>query len=196
MTAEAQRSEDDVAEAQVVSITRYPNRRLYDRTQARYITLPEIADLVRQGKTVAVRDNKTGEDLTRTILTQIILEHHPERMDMLPVGILNSMIRANKTTLALLRDYFLQSLSYLEVLQRSAPVNPLALPMAWMRTLLPPLQLPSSSAATDDDPGALAHRVAELEKRLEELQTSAGKPAPQPTSRAQKSRRGGRGPKP
>ena len=177
MTREVRREEGEPTETQTVSITRYPNRRLYDRTRARYITVQEIADLVRQGKTVTVRESKTGEDVTRSVLTQIILEHHPERMNLFPIDVLNSMIRANETTLGLLRDYFLQSLAYLKSLQQPSPLGPLAFPMAWMRTLLPNVPpLPSGAGATPGsavDAAALAARVAELERRLEEVQ--AGK---------------------
>src|SRR5262245_48844890 len=77
--ARTEQPAESSSELEPVLITRYPNRRLYDRSQTRYVTLPEIAELVRKGRTVTVRDSKTGEDLTRSILTQIILEHHPER---------------------------------------------------------------------------------------------------------------------
>src|SRR6516225_3080619 len=106
-----------------VLITRYPNRRLYDRSRARYVTLPEIAELVRAGRTVTVRDSKTGEDLTRLILTQIILEQYPERMELFPVSVLSSIIHANEAALGFLREYIGQSLTYLELLQRPATVN-------------------------------------------------------------------------
>jgi polyhydroxyalkanoate synthesis repressor PhaR len=159
-----------------VLITRYPNRRLYDRSQARYVTLPEIAELVRQGRTVTVRDSKTGEDLTRSILTQIILEHHPERMDLFPVSVLNSIIRANDTALGFLREYLERSRTYLEMLQRPAAVNPLLLPMQWMSAFLPgPAPAPDAPPA---DAAALLRRIAELERRLDDLQSGAGKPEP------------------
>jgi len=160
-----------------VLITRYPNRRLYDRSQGRYVTLPEIAELVRKGRTVTVRDSKTGEDLTRSILTQIILEHYPERMELFPVGVLNSMIQANDTTLRFLREYLQQSLTYLELLQRPAAVNPLLLPIQWMRTFLPnPAPLPDSPLPpADADATTLLRRIADLERRLDELQGEAGK---------------------
>src|SRR5689334_99411 len=117
MTATEQPAEAAPGDEPVL-ITRYPNRRLYDRSRGRYVTLPEIAELVRQGRTVIVGDSKTGEDLTRPVLTQIILDQYPERMDLLPVSMLNAMIRANEAALAFLRDYLQQSLTYLEWLQR------------------------------------------------------------------------------
>jgi polyhydroxyalkanoate synthesis repressor PhaR len=157
-----------------VLITRYPNRRLYDRSQARYVTLPEIAELVRKGGTVTVRDSKTGEDLTRSILTQIILEHYPERMELFPVSVLNSIIQANDTALHFLREYLQQSLTYLDLLQRPAAVNPLLLPLQWMRSFLPNLPPP----AAEPDSTALLRRIGELERRLDEFQVGRGKSAP------------------
>ena len=65
---------------EVVSIKRYPNRRLYDRQARRYITLQDLEDLVLQGKKIEVRDSRSGDDLTRPILTQILLER-PSRED-------------------------------------------------------------------------------------------------------------------
>ena len=55
-------------------IKKYPNRRLYDTDTSTYITLAEVRQLVMAHQNVVVRDAKTGEDLTRSILLQIILE--------------------------------------------------------------------------------------------------------------------------
>jgi polyhydroxyalkanoate synthesis repressor PhaR len=188
MATAAQRPEDGPGDEGPVQITRYPNRRLYDRGRSRYVTLQEIADLVRDGKTVAVRDSKSGEDLTRSILTQIVLERHPERMELLPVAVLNAMIRANEATLSFLRDYFRQALAPLEIWQRTAALNPFTLPMTWMRSLLP--EPPPAAAPTGEaDAAALARRVADLERRLEELLGGAAKP---PASRGKTPRGEGR----
>jgi polyhydroxyalkanoate synthesis repressor PhaR len=177
--------------AEPVLITRYPNRRLYDRSRGRYVTLPEIADLVREGRTVTVRDSKSGEDLTRSVLTQIILDQHPERMELLPVNMLNAMIRANEAALSFLRDYLQQSLSYLEWLQRPAAVNPLLMPLPWLRAFLPSAPPPpgASPPAPDADPAALLRRIAELERRLDELQN---RPGGAPSAAAPRGRAAGR----
>ena len=55
-------------------IKKYPNRRLYDTDTSTYITLAEVKQLVMASQPIVVRDAKTGEDLTRSILLQIILE--------------------------------------------------------------------------------------------------------------------------
>jgi polyhydroxyalkanoate synthesis repressor PhaR len=178
MAENAQSTPSPAASAEPVPITRYPNRRLYDRKQGKYITLQEIADMVRQGQTVTVRDSRTGDDLTRAILTQIILEHHPERMELLPVAVLNSMIRANEATLAFLRDYFGQALAYLDLLQRSAAVNPLVLPLTWMKALfpnLPPANPAGAGPPPQGDTETLLQRIADLERRVEEQTRKPGK---------------------
>jgi polyhydroxyalkanoate synthesis repressor PhaR len=176
------------------TIVRYPNRRLYDRSQARYVTLQEIAAMVREGKAVTVLDSKTNEDLTGPILTQIILEHYPERMELFPVPILHLMIRANDIVLGFLREYLRQSLAYLEFWQRAAAFSPMAVPMEWMKTMFPGgagAGSPSPPAATSGEPDAktLALRVAELERRLREIDTQPDKDAAAPADR----RRGRRG---
>ena len=88
---------------EVVSIKRYPNRRLYDRQARRYITLQDLEDLVLGGKKIEVRDSRTGDDLTRSILTQILLERHPEKMEMFPVAMLHGILQANDLVLDFLR---------------------------------------------------------------------------------------------
>ncbi len=171
-------------EPDVVHITRYPNRRLYDRSQGRYVTLQEIADAVRRGKTISVRDSKTGEDLTRLLLTQIILEQCPERMELFPTAVLHSMIRANSAVLDSLREYFRHSLSYLEALQRSPALNPFMAPLDWMRLFLPNL------AAPRPDAEALARRVAELEERLDQLAAGGNRVSGKTASRPKDQDRG------
>jgi polyhydroxyalkanoate synthesis repressor PhaR len=182
-----QRPEGEPPSPAVVQITRYPNRRLYDRSRGKYVTLQEVAETVRGGATVTVRDSKTGEDLTRSVLTQIILEHHPERMELFPVAILHQLLRANDLVLGLLRDYLRQAQPYLEMMQ-SAPFNPFAAPLDWVRRFLPgpppPPAGPPQAAAAD----ALSQRVAELERRLAELQAPAAAPGESPTARAKKTR--------
>ena len=73
-------------------IKRYPNRKLYDVEESCYVTLEEIADLVRMGEEVRVFDNRTHEDLTSVTLAQIIFEEEKKRSQM-PLGLLLSMIR-------------------------------------------------------------------------------------------------------
>ena len=62
---------------ETVEITRYPNRRLYDHRGKRYVNLGEIDAIIRQGDNVCIRDKKSGDDVTRMLLIQLLLERHP-----------------------------------------------------------------------------------------------------------------------
>ena len=83
---------DESKSAQRV-IKKYPNRRLYDTETSSYITLAEVKQLVMDSETFAVRDAKTGEDLTRSILLQIILEEETSGSPMFTAPVLANVIR-------------------------------------------------------------------------------------------------------
>ena len=74
-------------------IKKYPNRRLYDTETSTYITLAEVKDLVLQYKEFQVQDAKTGQDLTRAILLQIILEEESGGVPMFSQDMLANIIR-------------------------------------------------------------------------------------------------------
>ena len=75
-----------------VTIKKYANRRLYDTESSSYITLDRLAEMVREGREFEVVDAKTGEDITRTVLTQIIVEEEARGSTMLPVKFLKQLI--------------------------------------------------------------------------------------------------------
>jgi polyhydroxyalkanoate synthesis repressor PhaR len=157
----------------VVQIKRYPNRRFYDRTKRRYVTLQDIEDLVRQGHTIDVRDSKSDEDLTRVVLTQILVERHPERMEMFPIALLHIMLRANDLALEFLRVFIRMSMVTLENLQGSRALTPIVTPFDWMRLYFPgfapgPVKLKDSPSASVEE---LSRRVAELEGRIRQLES-------------------------
>ncbi len=77
-----------------VVIKKYGNRRLYDTSASRYFNLDDIASLVRNGKDVRVVDARSGEDLTRVTLTQIIVEDAKEQPSGLPLELLRQLIVA------------------------------------------------------------------------------------------------------
>ena len=74
-------------------IKKYPNRRLYDTDTSTYITLTEVRQLVMDSAPFAVRDTKTGDDLTRSILLQIILEEEAGGAPMFTEAVLGNIIR-------------------------------------------------------------------------------------------------------
>jgi polyhydroxyalkanoate synthesis repressor PhaR len=81
------RSPDDV-----VIIKKYANRRLYDTESSSYITLERLAEMVRQKRDFKVIDAKSGEDITRSVLTQIIMDEESRGATMLPVNFLRQLI--------------------------------------------------------------------------------------------------------
>ncbi|MBV8686475.1 MAG: polyhydroxyalkanoate synthesis repressor PhaR [Alphaproteobacteria bacterium] len=76
----------------VVIIKKYANRRLYDTESSSYITLDRLAEMVRQKREFKVLDAKSGEDITRTVLTQIIMDEEARGKTMLPVNFLRQLI--------------------------------------------------------------------------------------------------------
>ena len=75
-----------------VTIKKYANRRLYDTESSAYITLDRLAEMVREGREFEVVDAKTGEDITRQVLTQIIVDEEARGSTMLPVKFLKQLI--------------------------------------------------------------------------------------------------------
>lgn len=74
-------------------IKRYENRKLYDTEASAYVSQGDIARLVREGETVKIVDNVTGEDLTAQILTQIILEEGKKGDSLFPSELLHDLLR-------------------------------------------------------------------------------------------------------
>ncbi len=85
-----------------VDLRKYPNRRYYDTSQSRHVTLDEIYAMILSGADVHVTDSKSGEDITAKVLAQIILEHDPPKLAIFPVELLHELIRANGP---LIRDF-------------------------------------------------------------------------------------------
>lgn len=84
-------------------IKRYASRRLYNTETSDYVTLDDIAGFIRSGRDVQIIDLKSGDDLTRQYLLQIIAEHESRGDNVLPLGVLTDLVRsyATQTTSAL-----------------------------------------------------------------------------------------------
>ena len=76
----------------VAIVKKYANRRLYNTATSSYVTLDELSQMVRRGEDFVVYDAKTGEDITRSVLTQIILEEDSKGRNLLPIGFLRQLI--------------------------------------------------------------------------------------------------------
>ncbi len=75
-----------------VVVKKYANRRLYNTESSSYITLDSLAAMVRQGRDFVVYDAKSGEDITRSVLTQIIVEEEGKGQNLLPISFLRKLI--------------------------------------------------------------------------------------------------------
>jgi polyhydroxyalkanoate synthesis repressor PhaR len=76
-----------------VVIKKYANRRLYNTSTSSYVTLDSLSEMVREGTDFIVQDAKTGDDITRSVLTQIIFEQESRGQNLLPVQFLRRLIR-------------------------------------------------------------------------------------------------------
>jgi polyhydroxyalkanoate synthesis repressor PhaR len=81
-------------------IKKYANRKLYDTTEKRYVSLTEIGELVRGGEEVCIVDNATGEDLTSVILAQLLARDRRESVEEISSGFLAQLIRKGGGTLS------------------------------------------------------------------------------------------------
>jgi polyhydroxyalkanoate synthesis repressor PhaR len=164
-------------------IKRYGNRRLYDARLSRVTTLEEIADLVRRGEDVRVVDGDTGEDLTRRVLTQIILEEQNRRqLELLPVELLQRIIAARNDVA---KEWIEQALSGLTrfITQSAQQVKSAAgaavsmwpwagFPIPGAPVAAPP---PSGAPTTDGaDDEAVRRELEELKRKMADLASRVG----------------------
>lgn len=81
---------------EVVLIKKYANRRLYNTQTSCYITLEDLFQMIQKGEDFVVKDAKSGEDLTRSVLTQIIFEQEAKGYNLLPENFLKNIIKLYK----------------------------------------------------------------------------------------------------
>lgn len=80
-------------------IKRYPNRKLYDTEAKQYVSLDDVARMIRQGADVQVLDHASGDDLTTLTLVQIIAEQEKQRSGFFPLPVLQGLVRTGSATL-------------------------------------------------------------------------------------------------
>lgn len=90
MARKANRTEKDAPDT--ITIKKYANRRLYNTASSSYVTLDDLATMVQDGLEFTVHDAKTNEDITRAVLTQIIVEQEAKGNNLLPTGFLRQLI--------------------------------------------------------------------------------------------------------
>ncbi|WP_052120953.1 polyhydroxyalkanoate synthesis repressor PhaR [Inquilinus limosus] len=92
-----------------ITIKKYANRRLYNTATSSYVTLENLAQMVKDGVEFVVYDAKTGEDITRSVLTQIIVEEEGKGQNMLPIGFLRQLISLYGDNLQFMVPRYLES---------------------------------------------------------------------------------------
>ena len=113
-------------------IKRYASRRLYNTETSDYVTLEDIAGFIREGREVQIVDLKSGDDLTRQYLLQIIAEHESRGESVLPVDVLNDLVRSYMTPGASVVPQFLQASFEMlrngqsQMLDQMTAINPMA----------------------------------------------------------------------
>ena len=92
MSSESQSRDAKRSGGDKVVIQKYANRRLYNKATSSYITLDDLSRMVKEGTDFAVHDAKSGEDITRKVLTQIIFEEEGRGQNLLPIAFLRQLI--------------------------------------------------------------------------------------------------------
>jgi len=160
--------------AKKVIIKKYENRRLYDTTNSRYVNLDEVAEMLRAGAEVQAVDATTGEDITRLVLTQIIVEGAKDNNSSLSLDLLRQMIIA---TGKVSQEGFLKYMrAIFEMYQNTYRGFTHAMPQFdFLQMMLPP----GAKRAEVSQVSPETSEVSELRRRIDELEkhiaTSAAK---------------------
>lgn len=190
----------------VLHIKKYPNRRFYDQSRSRHVKLDELYRLVQDGHEIIVSDS-AGNDITNVVLTQLILEHDPPKLDLFPATLLHQAIQANQEMVRSFVDQyfsrameaFLASRQQFDTFLAQAGLSPLQpmTPFDWARRFLFGMTQEASANGSDEakapaepaappaeDLRALRDEIKSLKSELEQLRDSpTTKPRPKKSAR-------------
>ena len=195
-------------ESRTLEIRKYQNRRYYDSTHSRHLTLEQIHKLIIEGYNIRVSDAKTDEDITSRVLTQILLEYEPVNLDVFSTELLTRAIRVNDRLLKDFVDvYFRQafeafcgSQKQVDQMLRQAHQLTSMLPAAavssaanlfrpWipLTTSVPPT--PAKANDLNENPASpgVQNEIAALREEVAELKAQLKRQSPAPRSRQKKS---------
>ncbi|WP_297774405.1 polyhydroxyalkanoate synthesis repressor PhaR [uncultured Roseovarius sp.] len=176
-------------------IKRYASRRLYNTETSDYVTLEDIAEFIRDGREVQIIDLKSGDDLTRQYLLQIIAEHESRGESVLPINVLNDLVRSYTTqATSVVPEFLAASFEMLrdgqsKMLDNMTKANPLgAMPgmeamraqqEAFMKAMtggmpglggtMPQGGKPSENKEGEEDLDDIKKQLAELQDKLSKL---------------------------
>lgn len=186
---------------QPLIIKKYENRRLYNTVTSQYINQEQVAQLVRDGHDVRVIDVATGDDITRLVLAQIVLDDAKAPNSVFPLDVLRQMVVASgKVTQESALRYMKTMMEMYQDAYRAmpGPLNPFGLmPSLWpqQKPPEPPAGSPGPATGSTGNPTASptaasgGSEVEELRRRLEELESTLARNKPRSGKRNGKSRR-------
>jgi polyhydroxyalkanoate synthesis repressor PhaR len=157
-----------MSDNETIELRRYPSRKLYNKSASSYVRLPEVAEMIRKGASIRVEDTETGEDVTRQVLLQIIMEqeNHSDQA-ILSANLMTDMIRMNQTKASeMMTGLFEQSVAFMRAQQEQLAS-----------------QMSSSLAQTPwnvFDPAQMQAMQAEFQKRLAGMWTGMPGMPPMP----------------
>lgn len=177
-------------------IKRYASRRLYNTETSDYVTLEDIAGFIRDGREVQIVDLKSGDDLTRQYLLQIIAEHESRGESVLPVDVLNDLVRSYMSPgVSVVPEFLKSSFEMLrsgqgKVMENMSSMNPMssmpgfeamqAQQEAFIKTMTEGMgtgwtapekakQSKSKPSESNDDLNAIKQQLADLQDKLSKL---------------------------
>jgi len=174
-------------------IKRYASRRLYNTETSDYVTLEDISGFIRDGREVQIIDLKSGDDLTRQYLLQIIAEHEARGESVLPVDVLNDLVRSYMGGGVSVVPEFLQASFEMlrdgqsRVMENMTAINPMAkMPgfdamqaqqKAFMKAMTGGLSNPWTTGSAQEEPEAkeAGEDLDAIKKQLSELQEKLSK---------------------
>ncbi|MBF9031389.1 polyhydroxyalkanoate synthesis repressor PhaR [Rhodobacterales bacterium HKCCE3408] len=176
-------------------IKRYASRRLYNTETSDYVTLEDIARFIRDGREVKIVDLKSGDDLTRQYLLQIIAEHEAKGESVLPIEVLTDLVRSYTTAAqSVVPDFLAMSFEMLKqgqskMVENMTAMNPMAsMPgfeamraqqEAFMKAMTGGMSgnwsAPAAGEMPDGDEDSAADELAEIKKQLADLQSKLSK---------------------
>ena len=154
----------------VRTIKKYPNRRLYDTQTSTYVTLAEIKKMVMAASPVVVVDAKTGEDLTRSILLQIILEEESAGVPMFSEAVLSNIIRFYGHAMQGHMGSYLEShvQSFMDWQSKLGEASPALSPEVWRQFMQwqTPLMQNMFSGLADPSQNVMAQMQEQMQKQI------------------------------
>ena len=171
-------------------IKRYASRRLYNTETSDYVTLDDIATFIRDGREVQIVDLKTGDDLTRQYLLQIITEHESRGENMLPVNVLTDLVRSYTSQASSVVPQFLATSFEMlregqsKMVENMSTMNPMAAMQAQQEAFMKAMtggmaNWPSSTVPSEEgaapEPEGEGEALDDIKKQLADLQDKLSK---------------------